>query len=158
MPPSKPPKPKPPQVPGYVSLRVPATDKLLVHLENLGARSHRGPSPWGLSTVLRSQWDLFLASLEESDPRSTRDFPQEYYDLTIAVLTVPWELNARMIRVLPTYIQAQDDFAQLLQAAGVERAAYLQAIDELSFAERLHLVEAAQMHHAPRADPTTPDL
>ncbi len=143
---------------GYVNLRIPASDKLLAHLESLGARPDRGGSPWNRSNVLRGQLELFLASLSESDPRATRSFPQEYYEVTLQVLTEPWLLNARVIRVLPSYVEAQPDLGSILAELGVDRAAYLKALGKLSFAEKLYLVEAAQMHHAPKPDPTSPDL
>jgi hypothetical protein len=159
MPPKRPKSPTQAQPKdGYVNLRIPASDKLLAHLESLGARPDRGGSPWNRSNVLRGQLELFLASLTESDPRSTRKFPQAFYEVTLEVLTEPWLLNARVIRVLPSYVEAQPDFASLLAEAGVDRKAYLKALSELSFAERLFLVESAQMHHAPKPDSTSPDL
>jgi hypothetical protein len=48
---------------------------------------------------------------------------------------------------VPSEEPLPDGPVELFAEAGVERAAYLKAIAELSFAERLHLVEAAQVYH-----------
>jgi hypothetical protein len=157
--PTKPPKPTPDDDPiDPIWIRVPADKKLLQFLSSRGARADKGRSPWNRSHILRMQLDLWLASLDESDPRATRNFPQAYYDLTIKLLTEPWELNARMIKRLSAYVQTLLDLDDLLTEAGIDRGAYLAALEDLSFAERLHLVEAAQAHHAPKPHPGSPDL
>jgi hypothetical protein len=107
--------------------------------------------------MLRGQLDLLVAVVDESDPRLTRDFPQEYYDLTLELLTEPWSLNAQMIKKLTVYVQALN-LEELLEQHGIDQEPYLQALEKLTFAERLHLVEAAQAHHAPRPVPGSPDL
>jgi hypothetical protein len=99
---------------------------------------------------MRRNCDIWVAVIEESDPRKSRPpFPQEYYDLTLEVLDHPWTLDADLIRLLAGYIAHQANLPALLEQRGVERAAYLQAVAELSFAERVHLVEAALVRHAP---------
>jgi hypothetical protein len=130
---------------------------MLDFLTRLGARSDKGGSRWSRANVVREQFDLFLASLDESDPRHTRDFPQRYYDLVLALLTEPWSLNATTIKILDAYISTLPTFKALLTEAH-QREAFLAAIAELSFAERLHLVEAAQIHYAPLPKPGSPDL
>jgi hypothetical protein len=127
-------------------------------LNRRGARPDRGRSTFSLTNVMRHQFELFMASIDESDPRLSRDFPQEYYDLTIELLARPWTLNADIIRLLDGYIARQAHLPHLLEQAGVERSAYLKAIAELSFSERLHLVEQAHVRHAPLPEPGSLDL
>jgi hypothetical protein len=128
-------------------------------LNRQGARPDRGRSTFSLTNVMRRQFELFIASIDESDPRLTRGFPQEYYDLTVELLAHPWTINADIIRLLDGYIARQAHLPHLLEQAGVERSAYLQAVAELSFSERLHLVEQAHVHHAPPPpEPGSPDL
>jgi hypothetical protein len=87
--------------------------------------------------------------LEECDPRVTQGFPQTYYDLCVELLNQPWSLNADTLRLLDRHLARQPRFAAALQDAGVQREAFLTAVSELGFAERLHLLEAAQVRHAP---------
>jgi hypothetical protein len=149
------PAPDPEPVPSWTGrLQLKATPEMVDFLNRRGARPDRGRSAFNLTNVMLRQFELFMASIDESDPRGTRGFSQAYYDLTIELLVQPWTLNADSIRLLDSYLGRQPHFARFLAEAGVERAAYLKAIAELSFAERLHLVEAAQVHHAPPlADP-----
>jgi hypothetical protein len=143
--------------PEWVQVKVPVNDRMLDFLNRLGARSDKGRSRWSFANVVREQFDLFLASLDESDPRVTRDFPQSYYDLTVELLTEPWSLNSTTIKILDAYISTLPHLKTLLAEAHVKRETFLAAIAGLTFAERLHLVEAAHVRHAPRVEPG-PDL
>ncbi len=153
-----PPPPEPDPVQTWTGrLQIQATPELVRFLNRQGARPDRGRSTFSLTNVMRRHLDLFLASNEESDPR-LNGFPQEYYDLTVEVLAHPWTINADIIRLLDGYIARQAHLPYLLEQAGVERAPYLQAIAELRFPERLHLVEQAHIFHAPPASEPDSDL
>jgi hypothetical protein len=131
-------------------LQIRPSPELIEFLNRLGARPDRGGSAFGLSNVMRQQLALFLAVIEESDPRKSRPpFPQEFYDLTIDVLAQPSMLNADLIRLLDGYIARQAPLSSLLEQRGLERSAYLEAIAGLDFPERVHLVEKALVRHAP---------
>jgi hypothetical protein len=144
--------------PEWVQVKVPVNDRMLDFLNRLGARSDKGRSRWSFANVVREQFDLFLTALDESDPRLTRGFPQNYYDLTVELLTEPWSLNSTTIKILDAYISMLPNSKALLAEAHVEREAFLAAIAGLTFAERLHLVEAAHVRHAPRVEPGSPEL
>jgi hypothetical protein len=131
-------------------LQIQATPELIDFLNRQGALPDRGRSSFSLSNVMRRQVALLLAVINESDPRKIRpSFPQEYYNVTIEVLAHPWTLGADLIRLLDGYIACQTHLPSLLEREGVERSAYLHAIHELSFAERVHIVEMALIRHAP---------
>jgi hypothetical protein len=132
---------------------------LIDFLNHQGALPDRGRSTFSLTNVVRRQFALLLAVIEESDPRKSRTpFPQEYYDLTVEILAHPWTLDADLIRLLDGYIAHQANLPSLLEQGGVERSAYLQAITELSFAERVHMVEKALVRHAPRHPSSPPPV
>jgi hypothetical protein len=151
--------PPPEPVPAWTGkIQIQATPGMVDFFNRRGARPDRGRSTYSLTNVLRQQFELFMAAIDESDPRGTRGFPQEFYDLTVELLANPWSLNADIIRLLEGYIARQAHLPYLLEQFGVERSAYLKAIAELTFAERLHLVEQAQIRHAPHPEPGSPDL
>ena len=139
-------------------VKVPVNDRMLDFLTRLGARSDKGGSRWSRANVVREQFDLFLMSLDESDPRNTRDFPQHYYDLAVALLTEPWTINGTTIKILDAYLPTLPHFKTLLAETHVQREAFLAAIAELSFSERLHLVEAAHVRYAPRVETDSLDF
>jgi hypothetical protein len=140
-------------------LQIQATPEMVDFLNRRGARPDRGRSPFSLTNVMRQQFEFFMASIDESDPRVARDFPQEYYDLTVEAIAQPWTLNADTIRLLDGYLGRQAHLNYLLEQAGLDRKAYLAAIAELTFSERLHLVEQAHVRHAPpQPEPGSPDL
>jgi hypothetical protein len=145
--------PAPEPVPIWTGrIQIQATPEVAEFLYRQGARPDRGGRTFGLSNVMRQQLALFLAVIEESDPRTRKNrppFPQDYYDLTIEVLAQPSTVNADLIRLLDGYIARQAHLPSLLEERGVERSAYLHAVAELDFAERLHLVEKALVRHAP---------
>jgi hypothetical protein len=140
-------------------LQIQASPDMVDFLNRRGARPDRGRSPFSLTNVMRQQFELFMASIDESDPRLSRGFPQEYYDLTIELVTQPWTLNADAIRLLDHYLGRQPHLNYLLEQIGADRKAYLAAIAKLNFSERLHLVEQAHVRHAPPPpEPDSPDL
>jgi hypothetical protein len=140
-------------------LQIQATPEMVDFLNRRGARPDRGRSPFSLTNVMRQQFELFMASIDESDPRGSRGFPQVYYDLTVELLSQPWTLNADTIRLLDGYLGRQPHLNYLLEQTGVDRKTYLAAIAELNFSERLHLVEQAHVRHAPPPpEPGSPDL
>jgi hypothetical protein len=157
-PPAKAPQASGPASTEWVQVKLPVNDRMLDFLKRLGARSDRGRSRWSLANVVREQFDLFLTSLDASDPRATRGFPEPFYELTIELLTEPWSINGTTIKILDAYMSTLPHLGTLLAEAGVEKKAFLAAITELSFTERLHLVEAAHVRHAPRAEPGSPDF
>ncbi len=130
-------------------LQIQASPDMVDFLNRLGARPDRGRSPFSLTNVMRRQFELFMAAIDESDPRISRGFPQEYYDLTIELVTQPWTLNADALRLLEHYLGRQPHLNYLLEQIGADRKAYLAAIAKLNFSERLHLIEQAHIRHAP---------
>jgi hypothetical protein len=140
----------------YVKLRV--DPKMQEFLENRGARPDRGGSRWNFSAIVREQFELFMTSLNESDPRKA-GFPPKFYNVLVELLSEPWSLNGSMIKILDSYVASLPLLDEHLEAAGIDdRKAFFDAIARLSFAERLAIVEEAHVRHAPRAEPGSPDL
>ena len=138
-------------------LRVAVDEKLDKFLVGIGARADRGGSRWNRSAVIRRQFELYMAALDESDPRK-RGFPADFYVALVELLTEPWSLNASLIRILDRYVEGLTYLNDHLKEAGIDREAFLTAIAQLTFAERLSIVEAAEAHHAPAASSGSTDL
>jgi hypothetical protein len=127
---------------------------LMEFLGRFGARPDRGGGTFSRSNVLARHLDLYAGVVHNSDPRVTRGFPQPYYDLTLALLADPWSIRARDLPHLPQLLQALPEFEDLARRHGVDTAAYLRALGELAYSERLVLLARAEEQHAP--PPTEP--
>jgi hypothetical protein len=122
---------------------------LMEFLGRFGARPDRGGGTFSRSNVLARHLDLYAGVVHNSDPRATRGFPQPYYDLTLALLSDPWSIRARDLPHLPQLLQAMPEFQDLARRHGVDTAAYLRSLGELTYSERLVLLARAEEQHAP---------
>ncbi|HVT61466.1 MAG TPA: hypothetical protein VHR45_24095 [Thermoanaerobaculia bacterium] len=116
-----------------------------------GARPNRGGGTFNRSAVLQRSLAMLRAVLERSDPRLTRQLPEDIHALAVELLEEPWALTAFEIDNLAAFLDRTGDFARALAANVIPRQDFLQAISALTFAEKAALVDAAIQRHAPKA-------
>jgi hypothetical protein len=127
-----------------------AKKQLTVHLEpatfallqERGAAGERGPSE-----VVRRRLEILDSLIVHCDPRFTRGFPDQLFDFVVSYLEAPWAIPPDRILGLESYMAQKPGFNEAARAAGVDPAEVRRAIQELTFAERLALLDAAEVHH-----------
>jgi hypothetical protein len=112
------------------------------HLQERGAAGERGPSE-----VVRRRLEILDSMIVHCDPRFTRGFPDQFFDFVVSYLKEPWAIPPDRIVGLESYLTQKPGFTEAARAAGIDPAALRQCIQELSFAERLALLDAAEVHH-----------
>ncbi len=85
----------------------------------------------------------------KSDPRETRDLPEEHYDLVLDLIRDPQKLESFHIHHLGDYLSELPRYAERARAIGVDPAQLARDLNAYTFAEKLHLVDAAQVRNAP---------
>jgi len=136
-----------------------AKKQLTIHLEpatygqlqERGAAGDRGPSE-----VVRRRLEILDSLIVHCDPRFTRVFPDAYFDFLVSFLTAPWTIPADRIIALESYLAQKPGFAEGARAAGIDPAELRNAVKDLTFAERLALLDAAEVHHAQELPPRLP--
>ncbi len=116
-------------------------------LEARGARRQRGPGPLNFRRQLTLSLETFDNLLLHSDPRQTQQMPEELYERVLELLSNPLSLESFHILHLGTYLTTLPGWAA---EAGAGAGGLAERVDSFSFAEKLHLVEAAQARHAER--------
>ncbi len=116
-------------------------------LEARGARRRRGPGPLNFRRQLTQSLETFDNLLLHSDPRRTKQMPEPMYEAVLELLTNPLSLESFHILHLGTYLTTLPGWEA---RAGAGAARLAETVDSYSFAEKLHLVEAAQARHAER--------
>jgi hypothetical protein len=137
---------------GRSSLAVPSP--IVDFLRKRGARPDRAGGPQSQSSRLRKTLDLLEAVLQECDPRKTRSFPDAYHQVILELLADPWSLDAYRIQTLPAFLQTLPNFSAVMASASVDPAKLLAAVEELTFPERLALIDHAELHHASKTTPS----
>ncbi len=122
---------------------------VLDRLKARGARSDKTHGPYNYTQQLTRTLGLYDSVVVRSDPRDTRAFPEEHYELILDLLRDPSRLEAFHIHRLGDYLLDVPRFAQRARDLGLDPAALAQTVNGLSFAEKLHLVDAAQVRYAP---------
>jgi len=133
-----------------------AKKQLTVHLEpdtyveiqERGAGGDRGPSE-----VVRRRLEMLDSLVIHCDPRSTRGFPDPFFDFLVSFLKAPWNIPPDRIVGLEVYLAQRPGFDAAARRAGIDPAALRRAVRELSFAEKLALIDAAEVHHTHAAEP-----
>ncbi len=123
---------------------------ILDHLRRRGGRSDRTHGPLNYTRLLTRHLELYLCLLRRSDPRLTRALPADQYELILELLAEPLELEPFHIHRLGDYLADRPDFLTRTREAGIDAAELAAAVAACSFAEKLHLADAAQIRHAPR--------
>jgi hypothetical protein len=123
---------------------------LRANLEARGARGDKSHGPYNYTRQLARTLAFFDAVVERSDPRRTRDLPQEVYELVVEVLTDPLAIETFGIAHLGAYLFELPAFQARTRELALEPAALSAQLDAYPFAEKLHLALAAQVRHATR--------
>jgi hypothetical protein len=139
------------------------TDRLIItippavldSLESRGARSDKTHGPFNYTQQLRRTLELYESVVVKSDPRETRALPEEQHDLIVELLEDPQRLEAFHIHRLGDYLSELPAFAERTRALGLDPEALAKTVDGFTFAEKLHLVDAAQIRHAPQPPKTS---
>ncbi|HEV3459839.1 MAG TPA: hypothetical protein VHG32_25110 [Thermoanaerobaculia bacterium] len=122
--------------------------RLRAQLAARGARTDKGGGPYSFTSQLARAVELFDSLLAKSDPRQTRDMPQGDYDLAIEALTDPLELGEFHIARLGDYLWERRAFRARAAELAIDPQEFRDRINAYPFAEKLHLVQAAQVRHA----------
>ena len=130
--------------------------KLRTALEKRGARSDKSHGPYNYTRQLTRTLELYGAVIEKSDPRQTRTLPEEHYELVVAVLTDPLDLETFHIHRLGDYLCELPAFLARTRDLELDAHQLRDLLNAYTFAEKLHLVEAAQVRHAPPRPPGEP--
>jgi hypothetical protein len=115
-----------------------------------GARSDRSRGPLNYTRQLARALELFDAIIARSDPRATRGLPEEQYELILNVLAAPQELDPFHIHLLGDYLLDLPDFVARARQLAVDPTHLAATITAYPFAEKLHLVDTAQIRNASR--------
>ncbi|HEY6320808.1 MAG TPA: hypothetical protein VJA16_04545 [Thermoanaerobaculia bacterium] len=118
-------------------------------LETRGARADRTHGPYNYTRQLTRTLELYESVVVRSDPRETRALPEEHYDLVLDLLHDPQRLESFHIHRLGDYLSEVPHYAERARTIGLDPDQFAQAINTYTFAEKLHLVDAAQVRNAP---------
>jgi hypothetical protein len=118
-------------------------------LHSRGARSDRTHGPFNYTQQVSRTLELYESVVIRSDPRVTRGLAEELYDLILELLLDPQELETFHIHRLGDYLSDLPDFAARARKLGAKPEQLAKTINAYAFAEKLHLVDAAQIRNAP---------
>jgi hypothetical protein len=129
----------------------------MVFLSRRGARSHRGGGTFSRSVVLHRSLQALRDILDRSDPRQTRGMPEAMHRLVVRLLPEPWALKVFEVEQMSTLLARTPGFEAAAAAAEVDPAELLTLISELSFGEKMCLVDGALQEQAPAAAAAIPE-
>ena len=118
-------------------------------LKTRGARSDKTHGPYNYTQQLTRTLELYESVVVKSDPRETRELPEDQYDLVLELLQDPQRLESFHIHHLGDYLSEVPHFAERARAIGLDPGQFAKAINAYTFAEKLHVVDAAQIRNAP---------
>ena len=118
-------------------------------LQTRGARSDKTHGPYNYTQQLTRTLELYESVVVKSDPRETRELPEDHYDLVLDLLHDPQRLETFHIHHLGDYLSEVPHFAERARTLGLDPDQFAKAINAYTFAEKLHLVDAAQIRKAP---------
>jgi len=122
---------------------------VLDRLRTRGARSDKTHGPYNYTQQLTRTLELYESVVVKSDPRDTRDLPEKHYDLVLDLLRDPQRLESFHIHHLGDYLSELPHFAERARAIGLDPGPFAKALNAYTFAEKLHLVDAAQVRNVP---------
>jgi hypothetical protein len=129
-----------------ITLSPAVVERLKAH----GARSDRTHGPYNYTQQLTRALQLYESVVVRSDPRDTRALPEDHYGLILDLLEDPHELETFHVHHLGDYLAELPAFAARARQLGLDPAKLAKTLNAYTFAEKLHLVDAAQIRHAPR--------
>jgi hypothetical protein len=135
----------------YDRLIITLPPDVIDRLKARGARSDKTHGPYNLTQQLTRTLGLYESVVVRSDPRETQGLPEEHYELILDFLRDPQRLETFHITRLGDYLVEVPGFAQRVRDLGLDPAALAKTVNALTFAEKLHLVDSAQVRHAPAA-------
>jgi hypothetical protein len=118
-------------------------------LKSRGARSDKTHGPYNYTQQLTRTLELYESVVVKSDPRDTRALAAGHYDLILDLLRDPQKLESFAIHRLGDYLLELPSYAERARAIGLDPEQLAKAINAYTFAEKLHLVDAAQIRNAP---------
>jgi hypothetical protein len=127
--------------------------QVIDRLKARGGRSDKTHGRCSYTRLLTRTLGLYESIIVRSDPRETRALPEPQYELIVDLLREPQRFEAFHIQRLGEYLLDLPDFARRARALGLEPEAFARDVNGLTFAEKLHLVDSAQIRHAPAARP-----
>ena len=122
-------------------------------LKTRGARSDKTHGPYNYTQQLTRTLELYESVVVKSDPRETRELPEDQYDLVLELLQDPQRLESFHIHHLGDYLSELPPYAERARALGLDPDPFAKALNAYTFAEKLHLVDAAQVRKAPAKFP-----
>jgi len=131
--------------------------KLRNRLEARGARSDKSHGPYNYTRQLARTLELYDSVLVKSDPRQTRDMQDDDYELVVAVITDPLALESFHIMRLGDFLFDLPGFRAKARERGIDAQQFRDQLNAFSYAEKLHLVDAAQVRNAPPPTPKPPE-
>lgn len=123
--------------------------KLRNRLEARGARSDKSHGPFNYTSQLARTLELYDSVLIKSDPRQTSDMPEHDYQLVLELLTDPLALETFHIARLGDYLFELPAYQARARERKFDPQRFRETINAYPFAEKLHLVDAAQVRNAP---------
>ncbi|MBV8201897.1 MAG: hypothetical protein JOZ15_14860 [Acidobacteria bacterium] len=123
--------------------------KLRSRLEARGARSDKSHGPYNYTRQLARALELYDSVLVKSDPRQTRDMSEDDYETVVAVLLDPLALESFHIVRLGDFLFDLPDFRARARERGIDPQRFRDQLNAFAYAEKLHLVDAAQVRNAP---------
>lgn len=121
-----------------------------------GPRNDKTNPPPNYTRHVTRTVELYESVVRYSDPRATHAMPDEVYELILDILRNPENLEAFHIHQLGDYLLHLPGFAARAGALRVDAAALAKTINGYGFAEKLHLVDNAQIRNAPATAVASP--
>ncbi len=138
-----------------ITIQIAAPD--VAFLSRRGARSHRGGGTFSRSVVLHRSLQALRDILAQSDPRKTRGMAEAMHHLIKQQLPNPWTLTSFEVDQMATLLARAPGFAAAAAAAGIEPEALCTFVAQLSFSEKMSLVDHALQEQAPAAAAAIPE-
>lgn len=123
--------------------------KLRHRLEARGARSDKSHGPFNYTSQLARTLELYDSVLVKSDPRQTANMAEPDYQLILELLTDPLALETFHIARLGDFLFELPAFHTRARERQLDPQRFRDTINGYPFAEKLHLVDAAQIRNAP---------
>jgi hypothetical protein len=126
---------------------------VLDRLRTRGARSDKTHGPYNYTQQLTRTLELYESVVVKSDPRETRDLPEKHYGLVLDLIRDPQKLETFHIHHLGDFLSELPGYAERARALGLDPDQFARDLNAYTFAEKLHLVDAAQIRNAPANPP-----
>jgi hypothetical protein len=123
--------------------------QVIDRLRSRGARSDKTHGPYNYTQQLTRTLELYESIVVKSDPRDTRSLPEKHYDLILGLIRDPQKLESFHIHRLGDYLLEVPLFAERARAIGLDPEELARTLNAYTFAEKLHLVDAAQIRNPP---------